>query len=205
VGVINNNSCEYIHKLFTKVKRHSFPFNEKEIFSNGIYILFEKGEQAHSVDRVVRVGTHTGENQLYSRLNQHFSLENKDRSIFRKNIGRAILNKNGDNFLSQWELDLTSREAKDKYLETIDMEKQKKIEKEVTGYIQNNFSFIVLEIDTKETRLALESKIISTVSLCNECKQSKGWLGNHSPEKKLEKAVCGRSKDCGGHRWIMKT
>ena len=39
--------------------------------------------------------------------------ENKDRSIFRKNIGRAILNKNQDPFLGQWELDLTTRKAKD--------------------------------------------------------------------------------------------
>jgi len=31
-----------------------------------------------------------------SRLLQHFVMENKDRSIFRKNIGRALLARAGD-------------------------------------------------------------------------------------------------------------
>ena len=30
-----------------------------------------------------------------------------------------------------------------------------------------------------------ESKIISSISHCNECKGSKDWLGNHSPKKKI--------------------
>ena len=42
------------------------------------------------MDRIVRIGTHTGENQLRSRLMQHFVKENKNRSIFRKNIGRCF-------------------------------------------------------------------------------------------------------------------
>ena len=84
--------CEEIHNLFNNTKRLKFPFNEEEIPLNGIYILFEKNEFAHNLDRIVRVGTHTGDNQLRARLNQHFVKENKDRSIFRKNIGRALLN-----------------------------------------------------------------------------------------------------------------
>jgi len=78
-----------------------FPFCEDQIPLNGIYILFEKGELAHNTDRIVRIGTHTGINQLRSRLKQHFIVENKDRSIFRKNIGRALLNKNHDDFINQ--------------------------------------------------------------------------------------------------------
>jgi hypothetical protein len=177
--------CEYIHELFNKIGRQRFPFKKDKIPDNGIYILFESGEIAHSVDRIVRVGTHTGENQLYSRLNQHFLIENKDRSIFRKNIGRAILNKNNDSFLKYWEIDLTTKAAKEKYLKEIDMEKQKRIEKEVTNYIQSNFSFVVFRIDDKRNRLRLEQSIISTISLCNKCKQSEGWLGKYSPKEKI--------------------
>ena len=81
-----------------------FPFDKKKIPLNGIYILFEKGEFAHNTNRIVRIGTHTGNNQLHSRLFQHFLNENKDRSIFRKNIGRALLNKERDTFLEKWEL-----------------------------------------------------------------------------------------------------
>ena len=48
-------------------------------------------------------------------MTQHFLNENKDRSIFRKNIGRAILNKENDSFLEKWEIDLTPKEAREKY------------------------------------------------------------------------------------------
>ena len=79
-----------LHKIFNSQIRYSFPFKqrEKEILQNGIYIIFERGEHFMNFDRIVRVGTHNGDNQLRSRLNQHFVKENKNRSIFRKNIGR---------------------------------------------------------------------------------------------------------------------
>jgi hypothetical protein len=84
-----------LHKLFNDQRRFYFPFNQqkKEIPQNGIYIIFENGEKFGDLDRIVRVGTHTGDGQLRSRLNQHFVKENKNRSIFRKNIGRCMLNK----------------------------------------------------------------------------------------------------------------
>lgn len=66
----------------SQCKKYSFPFNEKEIPNNGIYILFEKGETGHLTNRIVKIGSHTGVNQLPARLNQHFIKENKDRSIF---------------------------------------------------------------------------------------------------------------------------
>lgn len=84
-----SENCNKIHQWFNRLPKFSFPFNEQEIPENGVYILFEKGEFAHDTDRIVRVGTHTGKNQLRSRLLQHFIKENKDRSIFRKHISRA--------------------------------------------------------------------------------------------------------------------
>lgn len=59
-----------LHKIFNGLDRFSFPFKqrEKEIPQNGIYIIFEKGEVFDSFDRIVRVGTHTGDKQLRSRL-----------------------------------------------------------------------------------------------------------------------------------------
>lgn len=183
-----SKNCEELHKLFNSIKRLNFPFNEDGIPKNGIYILFEGEEKAHGVDRIVRIGTHTGQNQLLSRLNQHFLNENKDRSIFRKNIGRALLNKKNDKFLIQWELDLTTKESKDKFLSSVDLEKQKQVEKEVTDCIQKNFSFVVFPIEDKERRLKIESKIISTISLCKDCKPSENWLGLLSPKEKIRKS-----------------
>ena len=60
------------HNFFNGLKRFRFPFNERDIPLNGIYVLFEKGEKAHDCERIVRIGTHTGNNQLRSRLYQHF-------------------------------------------------------------------------------------------------------------------------------------
>jgi len=177
--------CYQLHHLFQQIPRFRFPFDSKKIPLNGIYILFETGEVAHGADRIVRIGTHTGNDQLRSRLEQHFIRENKDRSIFRKNIGRAILVRNNDPFFKQWELDLTTRAAKEKYASLIDSRKQKVVEKWVTEYIQNHFSFVVFQVDDKEKRLTLESKIISTVSSCKECRPSQEWLGLYSPKDKI--------------------
>ncbi len=183
-----SKNCHMIHQWFNGMKKFTFPFDKKEIPENGIYILFEKSEFAHSTNRIVRIGTHTGNNQLRSRLFQHFLNENKDRSIFRKNIGRTLLNKDKDSFLEQWEIDLTTKNAKDLHSNSVDFIKQKETEKRVTKYIQNNFSFVVFQVDDKNKRLETESKIISTVSLCEECKPSENWLGNFSPKEKIRKS-----------------
>jgi len=182
------SNCHEIHQLFNSLTKLRFPFSGEEIPKNGVYVLFERGEGAHGADRIVRVGTHTGVDQLRSRLFQHFLNENKDRSIFRKNIGRALLNKREDSFLEKWELDLTSREARDKHSPTIDFEKQRKIEKEVSDYIRSNFFFVVFPVEDKDERLKLEAKIISTVSLCEKCGPSEEWLGRCSPKDKICKS-----------------
>ncbi|MFD0976826.1 hypothetical protein [Salinimicrobium gaetbulicola] len=180
------NICNEIHQIFNGLKEHEFPFDQNEIPKNGIYILFEKGEKIDGLKRIVRVGTHTGNNQLQSRLKQHFIKENKDRSIFRKNIGRALLNIDNDSFLDCWDLDLTSRANIEKYSGKVDFEKLRNVEKRVTEYIQNNFSFAVFEVLKKEHRLKIESRLISTVSNCTNCKPSKNWLGLSSPKQKIK-------------------
>jgi hypothetical protein len=108
-----SDTCAQLHQALRALERYRFPFDPKRIPSNGLYVLFEKGETGHGGDRIVRVGTHTGEAQLRSRLKQHFITPSKDRSIFRKNIGRALLNRDHDSFMREWEFDLTTRKAKD--------------------------------------------------------------------------------------------
>jgi len=180
-----SKECAFLHQVVCSLKRYHFPFDESAIPQDGIYVLFQKGEIGHGAERIVRIGTHTGEGQLPSRLWQHFLNENKDRSIFRKNIGRAILKKTNDSFFDQWEIDLTTKTNRRKYSHKIDFDSQKEIESKVSQYIQKNFSFAVFHIKDKNRRLKIESKLISTVSLCNDCKPSSGWLGNYSPKKKI--------------------
>lgn len=180
--------CNDLHRILNKMPTYQFPFDSSEIPRNGIYVLFEEGESAHGVNRIVRVGTHTGDAQLRSRLRQHFVAENKDRSIFRKNIGRALLSKVQDPFLAQWEIDLTTRAAKTQYADSINFDKLKCVEREVTSYIKNAFKFVIFCVDDKNERLKLESKLISTISLCNECSASARWLGQHSPVEKIRQS-----------------
>lgn len=176
-----------IHKLFNSQKRYYFPFKEfkQEIPNNGIYIIFEHGEKYLEFDRIVRIGTHTGNNQLYSRLNQHYIKENKNRSIFRKNIGRCILNKANNPYLSIWELDTTSAEEKKMNSYLVDVEFEKQIERQISTYIQEILSFCVLRINNKEQRLFWESKIASTLAQSKELIPSSDWFGNYSPKEKI--------------------
>lgn len=183
-----SNICNSLHRIFSEMERFTFPFDTKKIHLNGIYILFEHDEKSHGVDRIVRIGTHTGENQLRSRLQQHFLRENKDRSIFRKNIGRALLHHVSDPYLEQWNWDLTTRRAKESLGKMVDKKKQGEIEYQVSEYIQRNFSFAVFKLLEKEKRLSIESKIISTVSLCDDCTPSSRWFGSHSPKRKIRES-----------------
>lgn len=177
--------CHKIHQLFSSLPEYHFPLDLKKIPQNGIYVLFEKGELAHQGNRIVRVGTHRENDKLPSRLRDHFNRENKDGSVFRKNIGRAILNKDSDPFLIKWEMNLSKRETRKKYGPLVDPQKRQETEKRISEYLRQNFYFVVILVEQKEKRLLLESKIISTVSLCNECRPSETWLGLHSPKEKI--------------------
>ncbi len=176
-----------LHRLFNSQKRYRFPFKEfkQEIPNNGVYIIFEHGEKYLEFDRIVRVGTHTGNNQLYSRLNQHYIKENKNRSIFRKNIGRCILCKGNNPYLKIWDLDTTSAEEKKKNSHLVDVEFEMKIESQISKYIQENLSFCVFGNDNKKQRLFWEAKIVSTLAQSNELRPSSNWLGNYSPKQKI--------------------
>jgi hypothetical protein len=179
------NNCGHLHQWARHKKRYRFPFDAKDIPSDGIYLLFEKGEEGHGGERVVRVGTHTGVGQLYHRLLQHFVVENKDRSIFRKNIGRALLSKKKDPYLSVWELDMTPAAARQKYKKLVKATHQQGVERAVSAYMRRAFSFVFVPMPKKEKRLALESKIISTLSHCSECGPGAKWLGGYSPKEKI--------------------
>lgn len=177
-----------IHNLLNYKKRINFPFTENEIPLNGIYILFEKGEEYNGKQRIVRVGTHSGQDKLFSRLKEHFLIQNKDRSIFRKHIGRALLNKRNDSFAEQWELDLTSRVNKNKFKDKVDFQKQKLVEEEVSKYINEKFSFVTIEVNTKDEREFYEKKLISSLNVINSWRPSDNWLGFYSPNNKISQS-----------------
>lgn len=177
--------CEELHRLFNSIERIKYPFSINAIMNNGIYIMFEEGEKYKDFDRIVRVGTHRGQNNLKSRLKEHYFNENKDRSIFRKNIGRAILNKRNDLYLKKWELDFTTREMRQKYGAVRNTAYEQQIESEVTDYIRRNISFIVFEVNDVKQRLRLEEGIIASIAQSNDYMSSSTWLGRYSTEEAI--------------------
>lgn len=179
-----------LHQLFSGLKRYKFPLSaedRKEIPANGIYIFFEEGEEFNNLERVVRVGTHDGENQLLSRLEEHIT-HNKNRSIFRKNIGRCFLNKNNNPYLNIWDIDTTSKQNKAKYSHKIDTSFEADLEQEITQYLTENMSFCVFKVEGgKKQRNFWEAKIIATLAQSDAFRNSisKNWLGKHSPKKNI--------------------
>src|SRR4030095_6131104 len=106
----------------------------------------EKG--GHGVERIVCIGAHKGQNNLVPRIREHFDALNKDRSIFRKHIGRCLLAKEHEPFLDQWQLDLTSTASGAMNGHEVDQARLEQVENEVTRYITENFSFSVLRFDS---------------------------------------------------------
>lgn len=180
--------CNELHQIVNNLDLKSYPFTPSDIPKNGIYVLFEEGEKGHSGNRIVRVGINRGQGNLYQRLTEHYVKMNKDRSIFRKNIGLAILNAQKDQFIEKWKIDLTTHASRQKHKELVQSEELLRVEKEVSEIIQRNFSFIVIQVDDPNERIGLESALISTVAHCEECGPSKQWLGLRSPKKKIRES-----------------
>ncbi len=180
--------CHTLHQFLSGMLKRDFQFDPKCIPKNGIYILFEKGETGHDTERIVRIGTHAGRNQLHGKLQQHFADEHTEKNLFRKNIGRAILNRRGDSFLKQWESLRTTSTARGREVGVLDPEKLLKTEIQVTYYIHEAFRFVSFAVEEKAERLLWESKIISTVAQCSECRPSNNWLGLHSPQEKIRES-----------------
>jgi hypothetical protein len=173
--------CQFLHERLMRLPRFKAKYDPQEIPENGLYFVFERGEAAHDGERIVRVGTHTGQNNLSKRLKEHLYTMNKDRSIFRKHVGRCILTRRDDPFLETWDIDLTTRQARAKFEHVVDKKRLGEVEQEVSDYMNDNFSFVVLRVDDKADRLAAESGILSVIADCGGCRASDSWLGQYHP------------------------
>jgi hypothetical protein len=178
--------CYEIHKELNKLTRYNFTSQIAHIPLNGLYVLFEKGETAHGFDRIVRFGTHRKKDNLKETVKDIFYNKKKDRNIFVKNIGRALLSLNSDPYLDIWNIDMTRMSNKLKYEHLIDSDHQNNIEEKVMHYVQNNITLAVLQIEDFNSRLSILPKLISTISICKECYPSINWLGLHSPVDKIK-------------------
>jgi hypothetical protein len=101
----NIQPCEWLHEAFEQLPLFAYPYQPECIPPNGLYFLYESREHCTiggtDLPRITRVGTHVGQANLPDRLAQHYMLDERrmifgsdhpkpaDRSIFRKNVGRA--------------------------------------------------------------------------------------------------------------------
>src|SRR5699024_11999867 len=130
-----------LHIIYKQTRILDNIFNHDDLINNGIHILFEKGETYEDIDRVVRVGTHTGKNKIPARMVQHYQIETKDRSIFRKNIGRIYLNQVNDPYIDIWNVSNTERKNRLANLPYRDFEKERLLEERITKEINDHFTF----------------------------------------------------------------
>ena len=134
-----SSDCQWLHEQIERLPLIKYPFDLDNLPDDGIYFFYEDGEvwgHGGSKNRIVRIGAHRSGN-FKSRMNDHFVFDKnkmafnamrpapKERSIFRKNIGRALLNKEKSKYLKIWEIDFTDRESRDtkSHLRNIELEK----------------------------------------------------------------------------------
>ncbi len=175
-----NDVCLGLHAFCCSLPRCDVADIARIDCKNGIYILFEKGEVYHSFDRIVRVGTHRRQGRLKRRLADHFLSENKDRSIFRKNIGKTMLNENGDPYLQVWSMGRCGKDDS-----RFNAEFQKELEMQITAYLRENITISCVRVETMQERLRYEEGIISTLHRADDFVPGSKWLGRFSPEPEI--------------------
>jgi len=194
--------CKWLHEQLEPLPPITVPFEPNELPDNGIYFFYERGEcwgHSGTKPRIVRVGTHRDGN-FQSRIAEHFLLDERkmtftrdqsaphDRSIFRKNIGRSLLNRTSDSYLPVWELDFMKRAVCARSRHLRDIGKEVGIEREITRILRESFSFRCIEVAEEVHRLGhegLERALIGTLAGCRNCRPSAQWLGNYSPKPKI--------------------
>lgn len=197
--------CHWLHEQLHGLPIVRFPFDESALPENGVYFFYEDGEMwGHSgqESRIVRIGSHRDGN-FRSRIADHYLSGGrkmnlhvnkpapKDRSIFRKNLGRALLANIQDPYLEIWDINFTTIRSRQAYGNRRNLAKEREIEDEVTRLLRETFSFRYLKLDVGVSRMGkhgLEAALIGTVATCNFCKPSNTWLGLHSPKPKIRQS-----------------
>jgi len=203
--------CKWLHEQLEQLPFIRYPFNLDQLPENGIYFFYEQGEfwgHGGSKPRIVRVGT-SKDGNFRKRISEHYLFDEskmnfdstkpapRERSIFRKNIGRALLNQRHDDYLKIWEIDFTSHKSRRENANLRDIEKEKKLESEITKLLRENFSFKSIELSGQAQRMGktgLEGALIGTLAQCSLCQTSSKWLGRYSPKTEIT----------GGKLWLVQ-
>ena len=181
------NSLSYrVHKYFSSLPRFTYKDINDITYDNGICIFFEAGEKYCGMDRIVNIGTHSTDHRLKERIKDHYLREHKDGSIFRKNIGKALLNFYKSSYLEVWSYDTSNKQkTPQEILYRVDSRLQKCIEKQVSEHLINNITFVCVNVESKVDRIRLKEGIIACLNHDVEFAASEEWLGRYSPEYEI--------------------
>ena len=181
-----------IYALISRLPRYNYLTDARFLPNNGIYFFFEKGEnRIGSGERLVRVGTHRGQDRLRKRLNYHFK-GTRDTSVFRKHIGGAIISKQGlgEKRLRNWH----SNEGRP----------DTEMEEKVSLTLQDNFSFTCLEVNNVVERLSLEEGLIALFASDMEETPSSCWLGHYAANQRIRQSGLWNSEHVDGKPLTVK-
>jgi hypothetical protein len=200
-----SDTCQWLHEQLESTPLNNYPLDLDLLPLNAIYFFYENGEDSTHKgikQRIVRIGTHK-HNNFRSRISKHYLLiepyiemaltkaKPADRSIFRKHIGRVLLNKANDPYLKIWNKKFTSAKIIAIYGHLRDIQKEQVLEEQITEILRGNFSFRFVVIEDDKKRIGsegLENRLIGTVSNCKVCQASQNWLGSFSPEPKIRES-----------------
>ncbi len=183
------NGCQWLHEQLGSLpsfKYHDGLLSDGHLPENGIYFFYQKGEtwgHGGSRPRIVRGGTHRGDGNFPHRIGEHFLTDG--RSIFRKNIGRALLHREEDDYLRIWTLDFIAKLRRLRRGTAAEAACERRIQGRVTAVLRRDFRFRFIVVDEPDKRREWESRLIGTVASCPSCRSSPRWLGRRSPVERI--------------------
>jgi len=193
---------EKLHLWSNGLKRYKFSeISKLQDVKNGIYLVFEEGEKCGALNRIVRVGSHPGQNRFYNRLTDHF-LEKQRKSIMRKHVGRCFLNLVKDPYIGIW--NLTNKEVAKGTLgfHQLDYSKEAEIESKVSAYFSNFSLSVIPGLDNEDRRMGLESKLIATLNLSSFQFISPHWFGKNHPDPRISSSGLWNIQGLNGPEFI---
>ena len=185
---MKSNNTLALHMLFNGLPRFDWTMIDQIPYKNGIYIMFEKGESYHSMDRIVRIGTHRAQDHLRERLKDHFVRENANSSILRKNIGRAFLNMDLNPCLHVRETDMPDSENKRNDGHSVNKKLDTELKARISEYLRKNMTFICIPVSEEAERLRLEEGLIASLNMDPSFGPSSNWLGLNSPMPEIARS-----------------
>lgn len=172
VTACSSRECAAIHELLKRQRRLPFPPPFIAIPLNGIYFIFELEQRSHGgCDRIVRVGSHTGPNNLARRLWEHITPYGRSR--FRRDLGIAVLSHPQRLSFEPIPMDLWDQSAltrRQRATSAGQIGALDRFEIKLSDYIARNFRFSVIGTRDTTEALELEKACIATVSQCDRCR-----------------------------------